>query len=498
MSKFDWVRVDLEGLAKTLGRNGKNLILSELLRNAWDETGVTEVVVSTSKMSGEGTSDLYRITVSDDSPDGFRDLADAYTLFAESYKKDDVEKAGRFNAGEKFVLALCESARIQSTSGTMRFNAEGRHEDRSETTKRGTVIDLFVKMTDEEHEAMMQFADTLIAPPTTRVLTTINGKTLGHDYLRVAELRAFLTTERTDDNGILRRSKGKTRVHVYRPLDGEPARLYELGIPVQEIDCKWHIDVQQKVPLTLERDAVPPSFLREVHVLLLNELVGELTKDDAAENWVRDGAGSRYAHSDAVEKVMDLRFGTRRVAYDPSDPEANRIAVSKGYTVVSGGSLSREEWRNVKAFESIKPAGQVTPSYNPYSKDGRPAEYLPESDYSEGMRNIVDYIETLGRLLLQRRVRVMFETGRMLAPFSANYGKESATFTFNYDRCGRKAFDKLRSDDWLNGLIIHEFAHDKGGHLTESFEDALSDLGAKLTQLALQKPTLFYPKAGAV
>lgn len=142
------------------------------------------------------------------------------------------------------------------------------------------------------------------------------------------------------------------------------------------------------------------------------------------------------------------------------------------------------------------PAGEVVPTYKPYSENGTPATYVPEEEYSDGMRNIVEYVETLGRLLLQRKVTVLFETGRMTAPFTANYGRESATFTFNYARVGRKGFDRLRSDPWLNNVIIHEFAHDKGGHLTEGFEDALSDIGAKLVQLALQQPTLFYPKAG--
>ena len=37
--------------------------------------------------------------VEDDSPDGFRDLTEAYTIFAESYKKVDPEKRGAFNIG---------------------------------------------------------------------------------------------------------------------------------------------------------------------------------------------------------------------------------------------------------------------------------------------------------------------------------------------------------------------------------------------------------------
>lgn len=485
-----WVNVDLDGLAQTLGRNGKNLLLSELLRNAWDEDGVTQVEVRTLKVAGTVTGvKLVEISIQDDSPDGFRDLADAYTLFAPSYKKGDADKAGRFNAGEKFVLALCESATIMSTTGSVIFNRDGRKILPDKRTKKGTIVELWVQMTNEEYAAVHDFAYTLIPPPT--INTTFNGVKLGHNYLHVDSVATRLTTEEADAGGVLRRRKRETSLNIYRPLDGEAPMLYELGIPVQEIDCKWHVDVQQKVPLTLERDAVPPSFLRELNVILLNSMIGELTSGDATQNWVRDGAGNKAADPVAVNKVMDLRFGERRVAYDPTDTEANRIAVSKGYTVVHGGSLSRDEWTNVKRFEAVKPAGQVTPSYSPYGPDGAPAEFIPEEEWTKGMRNIVFFIKALGLRLLSRNVTVRFEKGRMTAPFTAAFGRDSGTFTFNYDKCGHEAFNRARNDEWLLNLIIHEFAHNEGGHLTEKFEDAMSDLGAKLINIALITPKLF-------
>jgi len=46
------------------------------------------------------------ITVADDAPDGFCDMRDAYTLFKETYKRKDPIKRGRFNFGEKQVLAM--------------------------------------------------------------------------------------------------------------------------------------------------------------------------------------------------------------------------------------------------------------------------------------------------------------------------------------------------------------------------------------------------------
>ena len=77
-------------------------LVYELFQNSWDEQGVTRVDAELVS-SGRGKD---RLTVRDDAPDGFKDLSHAFTLFAESLKKGDPKKRGRFNFGEKLVLAM--------------------------------------------------------------------------------------------------------------------------------------------------------------------------------------------------------------------------------------------------------------------------------------------------------------------------------------------------------------------------------------------------------
>ncbi len=93
--------VDRDGLRKLLERRGMQFALYELVQNAWDQN-VREVRVTFTKPSGSRIADLV---VSDDDPEGFANLADAYTLFAESYKKANPQQRGRFNIGEKLVIA---------------------------------------------------------------------------------------------------------------------------------------------------------------------------------------------------------------------------------------------------------------------------------------------------------------------------------------------------------------------------------------------------------
>lgn len=108
-----WFEVDKQGLAKILERKGKEFALMELIQNAWDEPGVTKVTAS---LEYRGRNRAL-LVVEDDAPEGFQNLSHAFTLFAESVKKANPEQRGRFNLGEKLVLALCDEVTIQTTQG---------------------------------------------------------------------------------------------------------------------------------------------------------------------------------------------------------------------------------------------------------------------------------------------------------------------------------------------------------------------------------------------
>src|SRR5207249_4486230 len=141
----NWFEVDKQGLAKILERRGKEFALFELIQNGWDEPGVTKVSVS---LEYRGWNKAL-LVVEDDAPEGFHDLSHAFTLFADSAKKTNPEQRGRFNLGEKLVLAICDEVTIRTTKGGLRFDSEGRHRLRS-TQPTGSRIECVVRMTSEE------------------------------------------------------------------------------------------------------------------------------------------------------------------------------------------------------------------------------------------------------------------------------------------------------------------------------------------------------------
>src|ERR1044071_6394640 len=93
-----WFDVDKIGLSKQAEKHGKGRLVGELVQNALDEPGVTQIAVTLTLIPGRPLAEL---AVEDDAPEGFRDLPHAYTLFAESYKRSNPEQRGQFNFGEK-------------------------------------------------------------------------------------------------------------------------------------------------------------------------------------------------------------------------------------------------------------------------------------------------------------------------------------------------------------------------------------------------------------
>jgi hypothetical protein len=489
----EWYAGSKAGLEKIAKRRGLAFCLLELLQNSWD-SNATFAKVTFAPVPNSPRVDM---TVEDDDPDGFKDLSHAWTLFAPSEKRHDVEKRGRFNLGEKLVLAVCEQAEIRSTTGTVTFNAEGRTVSTAPSARleRGTIFEGRVKMKREDLDEVLRAARELIPPP--GVLTTINGEPL-RPRTPLKEFSATLPTETVDEDGNLKRTSRTTRVRVYEALDrvvddtsdnGPHGWIYEMGIPVCPAEGPYDLEVMQKVPVGLERNSVSAGYLRTLRVLVLNEMHGALKPEYASKPAIQDALTDSRVLPAAVVTVLTHQYGEKRVTYDPSDHEANHRAVAEGYTVIPSGAFSKDAWANIRAAGASRPSGQVTPTYKAYGDSGEPAQFIPEEDWGPTLRGFATFCSDYARRLLGHDVRVRYEKGRKSSPFAANYG--ARTLTFNHARLGREWFEAGPREAVLD-LLIHEFAHESvSNHLSKEFYEACTKLGAKSTDLALSDPDFF-------
>ena len=99
-----------------------------------------------------------------------------------------------------------------------------------------------------------------------------------------------------------------------------------MGIPVVTTGDRFHVDIQQKVPLNMDRDNVTPSYLRKVRTAVLNHTHEMLSEEEASANWVSVALADKNVEPEAVKTVVTSRFGKGAVAFDPRDHEANHRA----------------------------------------------------------------------------------------------------------------------------------------------------------------------------
>jgi hypothetical protein len=461
-----WFDVDREGLRALQKGKPKTFIINELTQNAWDQNITYCNIIIKSINKSEAI-----ITVEDDDPNGFSDISHAYTLFSDTYKRRDPTKRGRFNMGEKQVLAICTSAEVSTTTGTVVFDDKGRNTFPEAKTKKGSKITVFLDATPEEVSELINHAKKLLVPE--HFTYTVNGEKIEPPTI-VKSFEAKLDTEILDDE-IMKIRPRTTKINLVDPID-EPM-IYEMGIPIAETDCQWSIDIQQKIPLNIDRNSIRHAYRQDLYAEVLNNTYEDVT--EASSTWVRMATKDNRTTDDAINGIMKKRFGEKFAIANPSDKYSIDKALANGYNVIYGSELSKEEWERVKPATDVKSTTQL---FN--SRDLMESKPL---DPNSNMAKTASYARRIAKRLMGIDIKVVFVN----APQSnvlACYGNR--TLTFNKGKLGRHFFDKPISKETTD-LIIHELGHENGWHVEIEYHKLLTKLGAELTMLALTEPEFF-------
>ena len=129
------------------------------------------------------------------------------------------------------------------------------------------------------------------------------------------------------------------------------------------------------------------------------------------------------------------------------------------------------------------PAGQVTPSPKPFHPDGAPLKTLPRSEWSECHVDFEDYVNSVAKALIGRRVDLVLANDPGWG-FAAAYGSGQLTVNLAGHRHWFISRPKqVECMFEIDKLLIHEFAHDRvSDHLSEAFHSECCKLGSKLAQ----------------
>ena len=341
--------VSTQGMAELHRDREPVMLIKELVQNVWDESvnGATNCVVTVESVPDRRNATL--VTVEDDGP-GFSNITDAYTLMRPTEKRLDPKRRGRFNLGDKEVAAVSISAEIETVGHTVIFPEEGGRQIVENDRTRGTIVRAIMPWSKAQAEdldlALRRFRPTDCG-------LEVNGHTVPKRE-PLATRRARLTTVVQDAPGEpMRQSRRMTDIDVLEPHEDGTGWLYELGIPIQEIDTVYDIDIGQKVPMPPNRDTVAQNYLQDVLSEVLNATHEILEGPQFADAWIRTAVEDPRITSEAVHSVVEGRYGPK-VALWSSNTNANLEAAEEGFEVLHPRSMSPEEREHLRDRGGLK------------------------------------------------------------------------------------------------------------------------------------------------
>lgn len=460
--------VSTEGMrALQSGREPWQLV-KELVSNAWDET-TTVCEVELASISPRKA----RLIVRDDGS-GFANVNDAWTLMGHTPKRLNPTVRGRFNIGEKEILSVADEATIRTAGKIIRFpKSGGRFVRRDKAPFQGTEIACILPWGTRQVESTIAKLKMLLVPKGMQY--RVNGQSLMWHEPQQTIGTTLETVLQDAPNEPMRSTRRKTTLELYPTEQG---MLYEMGIPIQPIDCPYLVNVMQKVPMPPNRDVVRDSYLQDIYTAVLNATAESLTDDDVSATWVRTGVEDKEVDPEAVKTVMGKRYGDK-VALWSTDSRANERAIESGYELVHGRTLSPTERQ---AMESVG----LQHSSDIFPTNWGVAEDYPEGNWTEEMRQIVAYAKRLYKELTGKELSVSmykFPKSDVGADFANGH------LRFNISRLGKQWFEGITPQ--VTSLLLHEFAHTNGTGHNWQFDKQLETLAGKAVHLALNKPEVF-------
>lgn len=476
-----WFEVDRRGYSDLMkGKEPWRLFL-EPVSNALDAEAKNVNVT----IGRKARSPFVEFTCEDDG-EGFTDIRLAYTFYANTDRRTNPRKRGRFTVGEKSFLSICEEGMIETGDKRVTFDdKKGRHTGSLRNPRVGCLVRALVKLDSTQEKSLSDRLKDIIVPDGVHLAINAIPVAQRHSH---KSFHAILHSPTELADGSLRTKARETEVRLYDPHDsaGEPqvAHLYELGIPVQPLECPYHVNIMQKIPLAQERDMVSDKFLQTVYAEVLNAVIDELGADNSSDTWVRIAVSNPHCRNDTVAKVRDKRFGEKAVLWS-SDTEANEKALAEGYQIIHPRTLSEEERSRFEQI-GLKHSTQLFGRTEIFGANALANRVEPNED----MTRVAEYAKTLARELIAKDITVSFFK-QFENPAAAEYG--GGTLSFNICRLGYDWFKQGKTPQ-VTALIVHELAHEASdpdyahGHV---YVNRLAKLAGMLPFLATKKPQLF-------
>ena len=302
-----WLAISTDGFAAMNAARPPEHLIKELVQNSLDSLAPEQAgSIKLHYGLGDGSFQVSCI----DNGSGIADLEDLRVVYL-THKTDCHRKRGRFGRGFKEALCIAEQARVVSGCRQLEFLREnGQRITRlreSAQPLNGTEVTMRMPWDPEIAVQLDAYFARFLVPEA--VAFTVNGRRITPRLIE-HQLEASLNTEIYDASSqSWKKPIRRTSLALVRALPEETPTIYEMGIPVAAVDwgVPFHCDVQQRVPMNPNRDAVSSGYPLKLQVACLPVLLEQMNAEMLKQDWV--GAAGRRCEEAVQRQIIERAFG---------------------------------------------------------------------------------------------------------------------------------------------------------------------------------------------
>jgi len=338
-----WLSISTEGFASMNAARSPEHLIKELVQNSLDSFGDEQS--GRIRLSYFYENDKVEV-VCEDNGSGIEKLGDLRVVYLTN-KTDSHLKRGRFGRGFKEALCIADKASVVSGSQRLEFLQENGErvcrQSRRLLPFGGTKVKMSMPWSAEVCDQLDAYFKRFLVPD--RIDLEVNGSLIAARHI-AHEITASLTTEIYDTTTqSWKKPSRKTTVQLVHTNPDETPFIFEMGIPVAPVEWTmgFHCDVQQRVPMNPNRDAVQSGYPLKLHTACLPTLLTTMEPETVKEDWV--GTAGRKCEEAVQRQIIDQAFGTNiarsvpRMGERQFDEDARELGVVIVNTAQTSGGF---------------------------------------------------------------------------------------------------------------------------------------------------------------
>lgn len=487
-SSAQWFDISNDGWRRmNVGRPPYELI-KELIQNVLDED------FKTASLNYNMIDDDFVVSVEDDVENGIINSALITTVFLTG-KEESHLKRGRKGRGLKEFLSVCYKATVETVGKTINFCKDGKRIEYTNNRSCGTKLTAYIKEEGWDKKAIREinkYVKNVILYNGNEF--KVNGKCIEKRPPMTSS--AVTLTTQVIEGGVQRDVEMATTIDIYERNKANKGLLFEMGIPVVQVDIPFDVDVHQRIPMNDNRNDVDSRYIDRLKVAVIGQILPLLTKRDLL-GWALSGNDyiwhiSHTMRCDITRKIV----GDLNKTVLSSNKRYDDKAKQKGKEVFDTAGM------NYRVKELMTPiVGTAEAVIKRIEQNTDPVSVI----LTEEERHFCKVHTEIAKKGLKKSIQ--FTVVEKKADTEGNWTEAfHSGHTISYNRLAvgnvrgiSKTFFSDPFSEQAIDLLIHEAAHEKCSiHTDKRYVDTCTKYGAKIAVFFLKSMAVKWKPVQAV